>query len=340
MEQLLGKSTDELRDALRDLNQPAYRAAQLQQWLYQNTPFEQMTNLPASLRTELRDTYNEGYAQIIEKKSSKDGTVKYLLKLRDGNTIETVFLPYDYGNTLCISTQVGCAMGCSFCASCRDGLVRNLTAGEMLSEVTAVAADQGGRISRIVLMGMGEPLHNIDEVLKFLSAASDPQGLGIGRRNITLSTCGIADGIDRLADESPQTTLAVSLHASAQDQREQIMPSAKKYKLEEIVEAAKRYFEKTGRRVTFEYALIRGVNDTEQDINRLARLLKPLQTHVNIIPLNSYRDLQGSTRKQAYSFADRLTKLGVPATVRRTMGQDIDGACGQLRQRITDEQPV
>lgn len=333
MKQLLGMTLEELQNELRSLGQPSYRAAQIQQWLYLNTPFEEMSNLPAALREELREKYEEGYAQIVEKKSGKDGTTKYLLELTDGNTIETVFLPYDYGNTLCVSTQVGCAMGCKFCASCKDGLIRDLTAGEMLSEVTAVSKDQGERVSRIVLMGMGEPLKNTDQVLRFLSLASDKDGLGIGRRNMTLSTCGVVDQMDRLAEESPQTTLAVSLHAPSQAKREKMMPSAKKYPIQDIVDAAERYFEKTGRRVTFEYALVRGVNDSEQDLRQLAKLLGPLHTHINIIPLNSYGDLKGPTRKQAYAFADRLTKLGVPATVRRTMGQDIEGACGQLRQR-------
>lgn len=337
MEKLLGKTEHELRDALKALDQPAYRAAQVQQWLYQNTPFEEMSNLPLQLREKLRETCDEGYGKILDKRvSEEDGTTKYLIELSDGNTIETVFLPHEYGNTLCVSTQVGCAMGCKFCASCRDGLIRNLTAGEMLSEVTAVASDQNSRVSRIVLMGMGEPLQNLDEVMKFIALANDPKGLGIGQRNITLSTCGVVDQMDRLAQMNPQITLAVSLHAPTQEKREKIMPSAKKYEIHEIVDAAQRYFETTGRRVTFEYALICGVNDTEQDLAQLAQLLKPLHTHVNIIPLNSYGELHGPNKRAAYTFADKLTKMGVPATVRRSMGQDIEGACGQLRQRTMD----
>lgn len=338
MKQLLGEDTAELREDLRALGQPAYRAAQVQRWLYEGVPFEEMTNLPKSLREKLRETYSEGYAKIREKKTSADGTTKYLLEFEGGSMAETVYLPYDYGSTICISTQIGCAMGCSFCASCKNGLERSLTAGEMLAQIIAANADQKKRVSRVVLMGMGEPLQNTDNVLWFLKLANSPDGLGIGQRNMTLSTCGITDQIDRLADENLQITLAVSLHAPDQLKREKLMPSAKKYRIDEIIDAAKRYFEKTGRRVTFEYALIHGVNDTEHDAAALARRLAPLNTHVNLIPLNSTGDMHGCSRQQAYAFADRLARHGVPATVRRSMGRDIEGACGQLRQRALQEE--
>lgn len=339
MKQLLGLTVEELQSELRELKQPAYRAMQLQQWLYRNTPFEEMSNLPGELRRELSEKYLEGYAHIVNKQTSVDGTTKYLLQLDDGNTVETVFLPHDYGNTVCVSTQIGCAMGCKFCASCKDGLVRNLTAGEILAQLTAVSADQKAqRVGRVVLMGMGEPLQNTDAVLRFIQLAGDSNGLGIGQRNISLSTCGVVDQIDRLADENLQCTLAISLHAPTQEKRESIMPSAKKYHLTDIVSAAERYYQKTGRRITFEYALIKGVNDTVQDLNAMVRLLRPLHTHVNIIPLNATGgELYGPSKRAAYAFADQLTKRGVPATVRRTMGQDIEGACGQLRQRAMQD---
>lgn len=340
MKQLLGRTTEELREDLRILGQPSYRAVQLQQWLYQNVPFEDMLNLPKSLRDSLRNEYSEGYAKVLDRQKSQDGTTKYLMQLSDGNTVETVFLPHDYGNTLCISTQVGCAMGCKFCASCRDGLIRNLTAGEMLAQITAVNADQQpGKVNRIVLMGMGEPLQNTDAVLRFLRMANDPDGLGISQRNVSISTCGVVDQMDRLANEGVQATLAVSLHAPDQAKRETLMPSARKYELHDIIEAAKRYYNKTGRRVTFEYALIHGVNDSQADLNALARLLRPLHTHVNVIPLNgTIGNMRGPSKRDAYAFADRLTKMGVPATVRRSMGRDIEGACGQLRQRFINSE--
>lgn len=340
MRALLDQSTDQLKGTLQQMGEPAYRAKQVEQWLMKGIPFEEMRNLPKALQEKLQEQTSEGYARIAQKRESADGTVKYLLALEDGNTVETVFLPNDYGNTLCVSTQVGCAMGCKFCASTTGGLVRNLTAGEMLSEVIAVNKDRGGgrQVDRIVLMGMGEPLANYDNVVTFLRRVINPDGLGIGQRNISLSTCGVVVGMDKLAEEDLQLTLAVSLHSPFQDEREKLMPSARKYELSRILDAAKRYFDRTGRRVTFEYALIAGVNDRKEDLNELVRLLKPLHTHVNIIPLNASGALEAPTKSACHAFAAKLTNAGVPATVRRSMGGDIEGACGQLRRRALEEQ--
>lgn len=335
MQTLLGSNQQELNSYFAALGEPAFRAGQVAKWLYQNVPFEQMSNLPAALREKLRRETDEGYLRELDRRVSADGTTKYLFELADGNTVETVFLPKEYGNSVCVSSQVGCAMGCRFCASTKGGLVRNLTAGEMLAQVTAVAYDQkkNGRIGNIVVMGMGEPLANEANLVRFVRLASAPDGLGISQRAITVSTCGLVPRIRELADEKLQITLAVSLHSARQDAREELMPSARSNKLPELIAAAKEYFTKTGRRVTFEYALIDGVNDTEADLDALTELLSGFPCHVNIIPLNASGPLSAPSRRRVHGFAEALERRGIGATVRRSMGGDIEGACGQLRQR-------
>lgn len=339
MQALLGKSREELKDYLTSVGEPGYRAQQLEKWLYQNVPFEEMSNLPAPLREKLRSEAEEGYLKLIEKAEAKDGTVKYLFQLADGNTVETVYLPKDYGNSICISSQVGCAMGCKFCASTQNGLVRNLTAGEMLAQITAVNADQGEekRVNHIVVMGMGEPLANLDNLLSFLRSASSPDGLGISQRSITVSTCGLIPAMQKLADEKLQITLAVSLHSALQKEREKIMPAAKGNPLPDLVKTARGYFDKTGRRITFEYALIEGVNDRREDLDALQKLLGGFPAHVNIIPLNSWSEMHAPSQRRVYAFAEELERRGIGATVRRSMGSEIEGACGQLRQRRLDK---
>lgn len=335
MQTLLGSDQQELKQFFSSLGEPAFRAGQVEKWLYQNVPFEQMSNLPMSLRGRLRSEADEGFVRQLDRRSSADGTTKYLFELRDGNTVETVYLPKEYGNSVCVSSQVGCAMGCRFCASTKGGLVRNLSAGEMLAQITAVAADQreNGRIGNIVVMGMGEPLANQENLVKFIRLASSPDGLGISQRSITVSTCGLIPKIGELAEEDLQITLAVSLHSARQEEREKLMPSARSNRLPELIEAAREYFQKTGRRVTFEYALIDGVNDTDADLEALTKLLSGFPCHVNIIPLNPSGELAAPSKRRVYAFADALEKRGISATVRRSMGSDIEGACGQLRQR-------
>ncbi|MBD5560878.1 MAG: 23S rRNA (adenine(2503)-C(2))-methyltransferase RlmN [Clostridia bacterium] len=335
MQTLLGKNPQELKESLTQMGEPGYRAGQLSKWLYQNVPFESMSDLPASLREKLRRETSEGYLKMLEKRTAADGTTKYLFELPDGNTVETVFLPKEYGNSVCVSSQVGCAMGCRFCASTKDGLVRNLSAGEMLAQITAVAADQrdAGRIGNVVVMGMGEPLANEENLVRFVRLASSPEGLGISQRALTVSTCGLIPAIRRLAEEDLQITLAVSLHSARQDEREKLMPSARANPLPELIQAAREYFEKTGRRVTFEYALIDGVNDTDADLDALTDLLGGFPCHVNIIPLNASGSLAAPSKRRVYAFAEALGRRGISATVRRSMGSDIEGACGQLRQR-------
>lgn len=301
-----------------------------------------MSNLPKPLIATLSEKYSVTGVEIIKKLISRDGTVKYLFALGDGNVVEGVLMRYKYGNTLCISTQVGCRMGCAFCASGIDGLIRNLTAGEILGEVLEVNRDEGGTpekraVTNVVLMGSGEPLDNYDNVTSFLRLLNDKEGLNISERNVSLSTCGITDNIKRLADDGFSVTLTISLHAADDETRKRIMPTANKYKIADIVSAAKYYFEKTGRRYIFEYSLIKGVNDGKDNMLALAKLLKGLPCHVNLIRLNYVKEkgLKGSDN--AEEMKKILENEGISATVRRTMGSDIDGACGQLRRRFLND---
>lgn len=339
---LSGFDTEGLKKVLADCGQPPYRAKQLREWVNRAVSFDKMSNLPKPLIATLLEKYSVTGVEIIKKLISRDGTVKYLFALGDGNVVEGVLMRYKYGNTLCISTQVGCRMGCAFCASGIDGLIRNLTAGEILGEVLEVNRDEGGTpekraVTNVVLMGSGEPLDNYDNVTSFLRLLNDKEGLNISERNVSLSTCGITDNIKRLADDGFSVTLTISLHAADDETRKRIMPTANKYKIADIVSAAKYYFEKTGRRYIFEYSLIKGVNDGKDNMLALAKLLKGLPCHVNLIRLNYVKEkgLKGSDN--AEEMKKILENEGISATVRRTMGSDIDGACGQLRRRFLND---
>jgi len=343
---LTDKSLEEIEKLTADYGQPKFRAHQLFEWLSKGKDFDAMSNLPKAFIQSLKDDgYKPCGVEVYRQfKSQKDETVKYIYKLNDGNLIEGVLMRYKYGNTLCVSTQVCCRMNCSFCASGLDGLIRNLSAGEILGQVIAVNALNGGEGSRgvtnIVLMGSGEPLDNYDNVCKFLSLASNERGLNISRRNVSLSTCGLCDNIRRLADDGYSPTLTISLHAPNDEMRRQIMPIAKKYSIADIISAVKYYFDKTGRRIIFEYSMIAGKNDTPECARQLADVVKGLACHVNLIPLNyvKERGLDGSSKKDVYRFMSMLESRGVSATVRRSMGSDIDGACGQLRRKILEDE--
>ncbi len=327
---------EELEILVRDgLGEPRFRAKQIFTWLYRGVEsVDGMTDLSKKLRDTLRESYSVGNLTILEKYISHiDETRRYLLQLEDGNIIESVLMKYHHGYTVCISSQVGCAMGCAFCASTRGGRVRSLSAGEITGQVLAVQKDLGARISNVVLMGIGEPLDNYDEVLRFLKIVNHPLGLGIGHRHISLSTCGLADRIKMLADEELQITLSISLHAPNDEKRSAIMPVNRRYPIAELLEACRYYIEKTNRRISFEYTLIRGVNDTPQEAEELLRLLRGMLCHVNLIPVNPVAETgfsQGS-RKSVEQFQKRLEDGGISATIRREMGADISAACGQLR---------
>lgn len=318
-----------------ELEEPKFRAKQIFTWLYRGvTSFDELTDLSKSLREKLKAGYSLGNLTIAEKYiSSIDETRRYLLQLDDGNCIESVLMKYHHGYTVCISSQVGCAMGCAFCASTRGGKVRNLSAGEIIGQVMTVQQDLGERISNIVMMGIGEPLDNYDEVSKFLEIVNHPQGLCIGHRHISLSTCGLVPKIKELADKNLQITLSVSLHAATDEKRSQIMPVNRKYPICELLDACRYYIEKTNRRISFEYTLIQGVNDTPEEADRLLKLLKGILCHVNLIPVNPVKETgfkQGS-RQSIEAFRAILERGGIAATIRREMGSDIRAACGQLR---------
>lgn len=341
MTNLLDYSIEELEILVSELGVPKFRARQVFDWLYKGvTSFSDMKNLPLELRGELDERFKIAHPRIIREQVSKeDGTRKFLLEYDDGNAIETVFMKYKYGNTLCVSSQAGCRMGCKFCASTVNGLNRNLTAGEMVSEILAVensireSGDDDWRIGHIVVMGTGEPFDNYDNVSKFINLIHDPKGLNISMRNITVSTCGLVPMIEKFAEDFPQVNLAISLHATTDDVRSSMMPINNKYPINEVIEAANKYTEKTHRRITFEYTMVNGVNDSDNDAKRLVSLLKGMLCHVNVIPLNK---VDGSgfdtvSRERAKEFASYLEKYGIPSTVRRELGADIDAACGQLR---------
>jgi len=336
---LLDLSFEELSNYVSSLGEPPYRAKQLYEALTLGKALEEISNLPKSFKAKIEEEYPK--YEVVAHLKSKDETQKVALKFPDGSIVESVLLKYKYGYTVCVSTQVGCRMGCKFCASTLNGLIRNLSAGEILAQILFFNKILGGtlkerQVTNVVLMGCGEPLDNYDNVSKFLKLVSAPDGINISPRNISLSTCGIVPKIYQMADDGILVTLTISLHAPNDEMRKTIMPIANAYKIEEILKACDYYFEKTGRRVYFEYSLISGLNDTDKAIEELSKLLKGRQCHVNLIPLNSVkeRNLLGATRKRAYVLADKLEKLGVSATVRRTMGEDIEGACGQLRNKV------
>ena len=333
----------ELEDLLKELGEPKFRAKQIFDWLHakQVDSFEEMTNLSKGLREKLSETAAINGVEIVRKLVSQiDGTRKYLFALSDGAIIESVLMKYEHSNTVCISTQVGCRMGCKFCASTLDGVERGLTAGEMLSQIYAIQKDCGERVHGTVLMGSGEPLDNYDNVVKFLRLINDPKGQNMGQRHITLSTCGLVDRMYDLAEEDLQITLAVSLHAPNDGIRTQTMPIAKVYSMDRLLQACRDYADKTKRRITFEYALIHGVNDGDEHAWELVKKLRDMLCHVNLIPVNDVkeRNYVKSTADRVKRFAGILNENGVETTVRRKLGSDIDAACGQLRRSHMKEQ--
>ena len=327
---------EELAADFKDLGLPGYRAKQVFSWLSGGArSFEEMTNLSRELRGRLASIYEIPCLTVLRKQESAlDGTVKFLWQLPDGESVETVLMRYRHGNSVCISSQVGCRMGCAFCASTIGGKVRDLRASEMLDEVIRTGLEAGAEISNIVLMGIGEPLDNFDNVLRFLRLVNRPDGRNVGMRHISLSTCGLVDGIDKLACHNLQLTLSVSLHAPDDETRSSIMPVNRRYGVDELLAACRRYFEKTGRRISFEYAMIRDVNDTTRHAQLLIEKLRGAGSHVNLIRLNyvSERGLMPSTEERVKEFAEQLSSGGVTVTVRRRLGSDIDAACGQLRR--------
>lgn len=332
----------ELGALLKEMGQPAFRAKQVYTWLHRGVrSYEEMTNLPKSLREELEARYPFHTPQVLRKQESKkDGTIKYLWQLSDGNCVETVLMRYHYGNTVCISTEVGCRMGCAFCASTLGGLVRRLEPFEMLDQVLFTQVDSGLPVSHIVLMGIGEPLDNFDNVLRFLELVNSEAGMNISMRHISLSTCGLVPKIDALAEKKLQLTLSVSLHAPNDAVRDKIMPVNKAYPSQMLLDACRRYYASTNRRISFEYAMIDGVNDSVEDAKELLRRLKGLPAHFNLIPLNHVEEspLKPSSRAAVAAFQKTLEDGGIPATVRRTLGGDIDASCGQLRRKFSKEQ--
>ena len=328
---LLDYSLGELKDLAVEKGQKPYRGDQLYRWLNAGVLFDKMSNLPDGFISELKTEYTEGYAEVKNRQVSNDGTIKYLFGMQDGVMVESVLMHQSYGNTLCISTQAGCRMGCAFCASGALGLDRSLTSGEILSQVVGVKAD-GQTVNNIVLMGMGEPFDNYDHVLKFLRQVNSEKGLNIGIRSISVSTCGLVPEIIRFSEEGLAVTLAISLHAPNDEIRKRIMPAAKRYTITEVIDSAKYYFNKTGRRVIIEYVLIDGLNNLPVHAAELAKRLKGLNCHINLIPYNdAASDFKKPSDKAVQAFAAELKKHGAFATVRKTSGDDIDGACGQLR---------
>ena len=329
----------ELAETIKALGQPPFRAKQVYSWLHKGVrSYEEMTNLPQNLRDRLGENYPIQAPTVVRRQESrKDGTIKYLWQLSDGNCVETVLMRYHYGNTVCISTEVGCRMGCAFCASTLGGLVRRLEPFEMLDQVLFTQVDSGLPISHIVLMGIGEPLDNFDNVMRFLELVNSAEGMNISMRHISLSTCGLVPKIDELAKRNLQLTLSVSLHAPNDGIRDTIMPVNKLYPSQELIDACRRYYEATSRRISFEYAMIGGVNDSRENAKELIRRMKGLPCHFNLIPLNHVEEspLKPSTREAVAAFQKTLESGGIPATVRRTLGGDIDASCGQLRRKYT-----
>ena len=339
---LKSMTLEELEECMVSLQEPKFRAKQLYEWMHRHLAFswDEMGNLPKKLKEKLQ---NQGYVMHGVKKadcfiSKLDGTRKYLFELYDGNIIESVLMKYKHGNSVCISSQAGCRMGCKFCASTLGGLDRNLEPSEMLSQIYFIQKDTGERVSNVVMMGTGEPMDNYENVLRFLELITSEKGLHISQRNVTISTCGIVPKIRDLAQEHLQITLAISLHAPNDEKRRELMPIAKKYSMEELLDACRYYFHETRRRMTFEYSLVHGVNDTEEDIRELTALLKHRNCHLNLIPVNPVREnnFKRPDKKTAGIFQNKLEKNGINVTIRREMGSDIDGACGQLRIKHRD----
>ena len=327
---------EELISLMEELHEKPFRAGQIFSWLHRSLVenYDEMTNLPKSLREKLSEYPLNIPETVTVQKSEKDGTRKYLFRLNDGNLIESVLMRYEHGNSVCISSQAGCRMGCRFCASTIGGLSRSLLPSEMLSQIYKIQKETGERVSHVVVMGTGEPLDNYDNLLKFLSLIFCPDGLGISARNITVSTCGLVPQIMKLAEEKLQITLAISLHAPNDEIRRTIMPVANRYSVDELLSACRYYFEATGRRITLEYSLIEGVNDSDECASELAGRIRGLNCHVNLIPVNPVKErhYRRTSRGKVLDFKNKLEKYGINVTIRREMGTDIDGACGQLRR--------
>ena len=333
---------DELTAAMGEMGEPAFRAKQLYQWMHVKMArsYDEMTNIPTSLKKKLAENFDFTALEQVDLQESKlDETKKFLFALSDGNVIESVFMKYKFGVSVCISSQVGCRMGCKFCASTIDGVVRGLLPSEMLDQIYAISRITGEKVARVVVMGSGEPLDNYDNVVKFIRLVSDPNGHNLGQRNLTVSTCGIVPNIYKLADEDFSINLALSLHASNDEKRKKLMPIANTYTIKEVLDACRAYFDKTGRQLTFEYSLVSGVNDTDKDAAELSELLKGLNAVVNLIPVNPIKErtYKPTDRRGAEQFKNKLEKSHINVTIRREMGRDIDGACGQLRRRHLEE---
>ena len=333
----------ELQEQMEILSEKPYRAKQLYDWMHVKLArdYEEMSNLPKILKEKCREHFSYTALNALKvQESAIDGTKKFLFALADGNVVESVWMRYKHGNSVCISSQVGCRMGCKFCASTLDGWERNLAPSEMLDQIYAITRLTGERVSNVVVMGTGEPLDNYDNLLRFIRLLTDENGLHISQRSITVSTCGIVPKMRQLAQEKLQITLALSLHAATNEKRRRLMPIANQYSLDELMEVCAYYFEKTGRRITFEYSLADGVNDTKEDIKELTDLIKPLNAHVNLIPINPVkeRDFVQSDKTAIDVFKNKLEKNGINVTIRREMGRDIDGACGQLRRKYMTKQ--
>ena len=332
---LKSMTQEEMRSFFQEMGQPKFRAKQVFQWLHRGASgFQEMSNIPKTLQQQLAQTCRLSVPEVVRRQESKlDGTIKYLWRLWDGNCIETVLMRYHHGNTICVSCQVGCNMGCVFCASTLGGKVRDLAPSEILDQVIFTQKDSGVRISNIVMMGIGEPLDNYENVMQFLRLVNDPDGLNIGMRHISLSTCGLVNKIDKLADSELQLTLSVSLHAPDDETRSRLMPVNRSVGVERLMRSCRSYFEKTGRRISYEYAVIDGVNDSDWQADLLAELLKGQQAHVNLIPLNNVEESPLKPSPRVRQFQQRLDQQGITATVRRKLGGDIDASCGQLRRK-------
>lgn len=333
---------EELCSFCEEMGEKKFRASQLYQWMHQklSTDYDSMSNLPGSFKEKLKESTRYTCLEPIRIQESKiDGTMKFLFRLYDDNLIESVLMKYHHGNSVCISSQVGCRMGCRFCASTLDGCVRNLTASEMLDQIYRIQAISGERVNNVVIMGSGEPMDNYDNVIKFLKLINSEKGLNISLRNVTVSTCGIVPKIHELADLKLQITLAISLHAPNDELRKTMMPIANKYSISEIMDVCRYYIEQTGRRISFEYSLVKGVNDTPECANQLIRLVHGMNCHVNLIPVNPIkeRDYRQSEKQEIFGFKNKLEKNGINVTIRREMGSDIDGACGQLRKSYMED---
>ncbi len=333
---------EELNEVIKGLGEPAFRAKQLYEWMHVKLArdYDEMSNIPKSLKKKCVQNFDYTSLKSVRVQESQiDDTKKFLFALADGNVIESVFMKYKFGNSVCVSSQVGCRMGCKFCASTLDGVERNLLPSEILDQIYSIARITGEKISRVVVMGSGEPLDNYDNLLRFIKLLTDEHGLNMSQRNLTVSTCGIVPNILRLADEKLSINLALSLHASNNDKRKELMPIANKYEIHEVLDACRTYFDKTGRQLTFEYSLVGDVNDTDEDAAELAELLSGLNAVVNLIPVNPIkeRNYKPTDRTKALAFKNKLEKSRINVTIRREMGRDIDGACGQLRRRHLEE---